>query len=98
MPREWQEFPDRIVVTYDNVPGESLRKFIVQQAPVATAGFLPIAIALVKLVQQIHQSGWIIKNLCPENIILSLSENKCFLTDVTECNPGVQERTCTYHA
>lgn len=80
-PRELLELSDRTTVIFDDVPGNSLRSYIIQPEPLTAENFLPLAIGLVNMVAEIHQSGWIIKNLCPDNILVSPSDIKCFLTD-----------------
>ncbi len=62
--------PTHLVMVYEFIPGKSLADELAQGQPLKPARALRIALQLLDTLHTIHQSGFIYRDLSPQNIIM----------------------------
>lgn len=62
-------------------PGQRMHKWLDERAPVAVDETLEIIVALCKTVHQLHQEGFVLRDLEPRNIVM-LADSGISLTDL----------------
>lgn len=74
------ELPDRFVVVYDYVPGDSLRKLLSDKGCLSEALAVRLACEICEAVQALHAHGVVHRDITPANIIVA--EDGAHLVDL----------------
>jgi serine/threonine protein kinase len=69
-------------ILYKHFESISLRSLLREKKALPPEHFLATAKKLASLLSVIHSRGWILKNLCPENILINYETQMCKLADL----------------
>lgn len=81
LPQKFIESEDSLSIFYTNSQGYSVRTFIDSYKKLRASEFIPVATGLASMVSSFHETGWIIKNLHPDNILITEHGYECILID-----------------
>ena len=81
-PVEFFEQGFQASILYKHFESISLRSLLREKKALPPEYFLATAKKLASLLSVIHSRGWILKNLCPENILINNETHMCKLADL----------------
>lgn len=69
-------------ILYTYFESVCMHAYLQQKQKISPASFIVIARNLTSMLSGFHTRGWIIKNLCPENILINTDSFQCKLADL----------------